>query len=534
MSKNYTQIDHNGLCEISEDARATLVDSKYYNDDLAPTTQKQRNWSTGSICNLWIGMSICIPSLALSSSLVALGVSPILAVLNVALGNLIVLIPIQLNSNIGTKYGIPFPVFARLTFGTQGSQLPTISRSVVACGWTAIQSWVGGGAVAAMIGVAIPYFADQSNTIAMPGNDSVVVGQLVGFLLFMVVIGWVAYNGMDQIKWVQNIGGPILVVIILALCAWSVVTIGQTGHTVMDVLATGNDETLIAQNGGFAYVYMAGLTGNIAFWATMALSIPDFSRFAKSQKSQFMGQLTGMPVPMFVCALVGALFAQATKYKIGEAMFDPTGVFYFVDNKLIVLICGIGVVMATLTTCVAANVVAPANGFSNLSPKKISYKKGVIITCFIAIFVTQPWFIYGSGAAYIFTWLNNYGMVIAPIAAILIADYFFCKKKRVAIADLYKGEKGRYHYGNGWNINAYIAWIASAILPLLGNTVFLYKAGSGVAPNFFQMIAANGYLVSFAIAFFLYIALMNSSFGGDKAAKGYITEEEDKEITQYL
>lgn len=525
----YTQQEKHGLYELTNEAIADLSSSEYYNADLAPTTVSERTWNTMSICNLWIGMSICIPSLALASSLVALGVSPILSVINVILGNLIVLVPIQLNSKIGTKYGIPFPIFSRMTFGNKGTQIPTFSRSIIACGWTAVQSWVGGGAIAALIGIAIPMFSDQSVTVSLPGNDNIVLGQFIGFFLFMILIFLVAYNGMEKVKWVQNVGGPILVIVILGLLFWSLNAISTSGHSLGDVFTAGNNTELIDRNGGFAFVYMAGLTANIAFWATMALNIPDFSRYAQSQRSQFMGQLTGMPIPMALCAFVGAIFAQATLYTVGEPLFDPTSVFYFVDNKLLVAVCAIGVIMATVTTCVAANVVAPANGFSNMAPKKITYQKGVIITCLVATFVTQPWWIYGSGASYIFTWLNNYGTIIAPVAAILIADYFICKKQLVDVAGLYQGEGGRYWYSGGWNKNAMIAWVISFIIPLLGNTVFSYKAGSGLEPNLIQYLAANGYIVSFVIAIVVYTALMKKAEG--KPNYGFVTEEEHEAFT---
>lgn len=526
MSK-ITQQERNGLFELTAEAKADLEKSAYYNPDLAPTTVEQRNWSTASICNLWIGMSICIPSLTMASSLVALGISPLLSVLNVILGNLIVLIPIQLNSKIGTKYGIPFPIFSRMTFGNKGAHLPTLSRSIIACGWTSIQAWVGGGAVAALIGIVIPMFSDQSNTVAMPGNPNVVVGQLIGFFIFMVFVFIVAYKGLDQVKWVQDIGGPVLVVVIVLLMFFSINMIHGAGYTIGEAFSQGNDMAIVNANGGFAFVYLAGLTANIAFWSTMALNIPDFSRYAKSVKSQFNGQMLGMPLPMALCAFVGALFAQATRLSIGEAQFDPSAVFYYVDNKLLVAICAIGVVMATITTCVAANVVAPANGFSNMAPTKISYKKGVIITVIIAVVVMQPWFIYGSGAAYIFTWLNNYGTIIAPVAAILIADYFFVKKELVDVAGLYQGEGGRYWYGGGWNGSAMIAWVCSFIIPLLGNTVFAYN-GQG-SPNFLQFLAANGYIVAFVIAMVVYVALMNGKKG--TAGYGFVTQEEHNAFT---
>ena len=518
----YTQLERGGMFELSDFARAELLTSKYYNEDLAPTSVSQRTWTTYNIATLWIGMAICIPSLSLGAALIGMGVSPWLSVLNVTLGNLIVLVPIQMNSHAGTKYGIPFPVFARMTFGSSGAHLPAMLRGLTACGWTAIQAWVGGGSIAALIGIFAPKFLDPTWTMALYGNPTTGIGQFVGFFIFMAIIGWVAYSGAEGIKWVQAIGGPLLVIVILALFAWSISTATGAGYSITEVMAQKQDTELINSLGGFWYIYMAGLTGNIAFWATMALNIPDFSRYAKSQKAQFWGQLIGMPIPMFMCAFVGAFFAMATKLAYGQAMFDPTGVFYYVENKFVVFICAIGVAAATITTCVAANIVAPSNGFSNLKPTAISYKKGVVITCILAVFFS-PWWIFGSGAAYVFTWLNNYGIILAPVAAIFIADYWVVKSKRLDVAGLYKGNAGRYWYKGGWNIAALIAWAGSFIIPLLGNTLFLYD-GVG-SPNAFDYLAANGYLVSFAIGFFLYIILMG------KNSAGGITVEEHEALT---
>ncbi len=521
----YTQKESGGLYELTDAARAELADSKYYNDDLQPTSISQRTWTTYNVSALWIGMCICIPALSLSSAAIGLGLSPWLAVFNVILGNLIILIPMQLNSHAGTKYGIPFPVFARLTFGTVGAHVPAVLRGLVACGWTAVQAWVGGGAIAALLGIVIPFFTDTGITVGLPGNPAVVVGQLIGFFLFMIFVLWVAYNGFENIKWVQNIGSPILIVVCLLLFIWSAAQVVSAGYGVFDVMAQSSDATALANNGGMFYVFAACLTGNIAFWATMALNIPDFSRYAKSQKVQFRGQLYGMPLPMFAMAFIGAYFAQSTKLTMGEPMFDPTNVFYHVNNPLVVFVCALGVIVATITTCVAANVVAPANGFSNLSPKRISYKKGVVISCILACFVFQPWWIYGSGAAYVFTWLNNYGIILAPVAAIFVADYYLCKKRKIDVAALFKGDDGRYWYKGGVNWAAIIAWIAAFVLPLLGNTVFLYSGGT---PSLMDNIAANGYIVSFVIGLVVYMLLMKSpSF----AMNSIISDEEEQVMT---
>ncbi len=529
-----TQVESNGLFELTTEARAELVSSKYYNEDLAPTSVSQRTWTTYNITMLWVGMSICIPSLSLSSALIGLGVSPWLSVLNVALGNILILIPIQLNSHAGTKYGIPFPAFSRLTFGATGAHLPSILRGLVACGWTSVQAWVGGGAVAALISIVVPKFGDATWTTNLPswaGMQPAHIGQTIGFFLFMLFVLWVAYNGIEQIKWVQNIGGPLLIVIMIALLAWSMNEASSAGYSFGEVMNQPNDTALISQHGGIVLLFLSGLTGNIAFWATMALNIPDFSRYAHSQKAQFRGQLYGMPIPMAFCAFVGAFFAMATKLTRGEALFDPTAVFYSIDNGLAVFIAAIGVIAATITTCVAANVVAPANGFSNISPSRISYKKGVVITV-IASLVFQPWWIYGSGAAYIFGWLNNYGIILAPVASIFIADYYICKSKRIEVGALYTGEKGRYWYSGGWNIAALIAWIVSFIFPLWANAEASDSRCKLILRQSWEPsvygLQPSGYIFSFVVGFVLYVILMKAGM----AKNSYLDEAEHEVCTR--
>ncbi|MBP0978398.1 MAG: cytosine permease [Oscillospiraceae bacterium] len=518
----YTQVQRNGLFELSDSARQELMNSKYYNDDLAPSSVAERTWSTYTITMLWVGMSICIPSLSLASGLVGMGVSPWLAILNVALGNLIILIPIQLNSTIGTQYGIPFPLFARLTFGLKGAQLPSLLRGFTACGWCSVQAWVGGGAFAAIIGCFAPRFLDPNWTIGLPswgGIQTASAGTFIGYILFMGLILWVAYNGLENIKWVQNIGGPILIVMMILLLIWSIHYAGTAGYTFSDTLNASNNQELLDANGGFAYVYLTGLMGNIAFWATMALNIPDFSRYAKNNKSQFWGQMLGMPIPMAFCAFVGTQFGMSTLLVDGEAKFDPTNVFYYLDNKFMVFIGAVGVVMATITTCVAANVVAPANAIANLNPKKLGYRKGVLITVLFAFFILQAWWIYGSGSAY-FNWMNAYGTVLAPIAALLIADYWVVKKKRIDILGLF-GANDRYQYSGGFNWAAIIAWFVAFIVPLV--------AYFGMSGGFWTFLAEWNYVWSFVIGFIVYLILMKTSLAG----KSYLTEEEYAEITQF-
>jgi len=499
----FTQTETGGLYELTDAARAQLVDSKYYNEDLAPTSVSQRTWTTYHIASLWIGLSICIPSFTMASSLVTLGLSPWLSVFNVALGNIIILIPIQLNSHAGTKYGIPFPVFARLTFGSIGAHIPSLSRALTACGWCAIQSWIGGAAIVTVVAVFVPSFEGMASA------------QFIGFGIFLLLVYLITVKGSEGIKWLEALGAPILVALSLGLFIWATLLAGNAGFSFAQILESTSDPALIEASGGFWYVFLGGLTANIAFWATMALNIPDFSRYAKSQKAQFRGQLYGMPLMMAICAFIGAYFAQATKLALGTAFFDPTAVLPLIGNKLIAFIVAVFVIIATLTTNIAANVVAPANGFSNVSPKRISYKTGVLIALILSIFY-RPWWIFGGAGAYIFGWLNTYGGMLAPIAAIFIADYYVIKKRNIDVMALFQGSEGRYWYSGGWNIKAVIAWVAGFILPLLGN----------LGVDALMWFGANGYFIGFAIAFVVYWALMK----GPSAS--FVSDEEVEAMTQ--
>ena len=502
MSK-YTQKEIGGLYELTDAARAELSSSKYYNEDLAPTPISQRTWSTYHIAMLWVGMSVCIPSFTMASSLVALGLSPWMAVLNVALGNLIILIPIQLNSHAGTKYGLPFPVFARLAFGSVGAHVPSLSRALTACGWNAVQSWIGGAAFVSLIAAFVPSFGAMK---AAP---------FIGFGLFLFLTWWVTVMGSESIKYLEAIGSPVLIVLTGMLLVWSIMLGASGGFSFGDLLKASTDMTTVNASGGFVYVFMGGLTANIAFWATMALNIPDFSRYAKNQKAQFRGQLYGMPLMMAACAFIGAVFAQSTLLVFGTAMFDPTAVLPLIGNAFITVLVSLGVILATITTNIAANVVAPANGFSNISPKKISYKMGVTISCLLAI-LYRPWWIFGGAGSYIFGWLNTYGGILAPVAAIFIADYYIVKKRNIDVMALFQGKEGRYWYQGGWNIKAVIAWVVGFALPTLGNF--------GVAP--LKWIAVNGYVFGFVVAFVAYVLLMKNE------TVSFISDEEEEAMTE--
>jgi len=486
----YTQREHNGLYELTDVARAELIDSKYYNGDLAPTSISQRTWTTYNVSSLWVGMSICLPTYTLSASLVSLGLSTWAALINVTIGNLLVLIPMQLNSHAGTKYGIPYPVFARLAFGPRGAHIASIARGIVGCGWVGIQTWFGGKALHLILMTLIPDFSGNQVTLF-----------LTCFIFWSINI-ILAYRGPEWIRKLECWGAPFLGILSIALLIWATLAVKSNANVeILDVLNLPINEEKLLEGGGFWAVFAAGLTSNLAFWSTLALNIPDFSRYAKSQKTQFFGQLYGMPTTLGIFAFISAYVTAATSFITpdGSMVTDPAEVVTLISNSFATVLGAAGIIIATLTTNIAANFVAPANGFSNLAPKKISYKIGILITGILAI-IMKPWQFMQSGNAFIYDWLGLYGVMLAPIAGIFLADYYVVKKKNIDVMSLFQAEEGRYWYQKGFNYIAFFSWLLGCIPPILGKII----------PSLHWM-TNNGYLISFFISLIIYPILMKTS-----------------------
>ena len=515
-----TQLQREGLYELTESAKAQLIDSKYFNEDLAPSTLADRTWNTFHISMLWVGMAICIPSLMMASGGVGLGLPVWASILNVILGNAIILVPIQLNSHAGTKYGIPFPIFSRLTFGMRGAQIPTISRAVTACGWNLVQSVTGGLAIGFIIKALVPSFNDQAPAV-----------QIVCFIVFMFLCGWVTAKGSTAIRIFESFSSPLLIVLILLLLIWATLLASGANYSFGDVFSSDLSAAGLSTTPEYVFVFLGVLTGNIAFWATMALNIPDFSRWAKSQKVQFRGQMYGMLPGMALCAVVGAFFAQATFLVYGNALFNPVDALGLLGTsvgiRVLTVVVGVGVVFATMTTNIAANIVAPANGFSNLNPAKIGYKMGTLIACLVAgIAYGIPYFYSaylgdGTFIGFMFTFLNTYGGFLAPLASIFILDYYFIKKKNIDVMALYQANS-RYWYKGGFNVQAIIAWVAGAIVPTIAGIAGFNTLDGGVL----AWINANAYLFAFFVALIVYWLI------APRKGVEILSDEEEAAITE--
>src|SRR5436305_7544859 len=383
-----------------------------------------------SFAALWISLAACIPTYMLASSLIGGGMSWWQAVLTIFLGNLIVLVPMVLDAHAGTKYGIPFPVCCRAAFGTRGANVPALLRAIVACGWFGIQAWIGGNAIYKILGV----FAPSLTTGApLPGLGISGV-QLACFLLFWGANVWVIYRGIDTIRFLLNIKAPLLIALGLALLAWAYRAAGGFGPILSQPSRFAPGQP---QAGQFFSYFFPALTGMVGFWATLSLNIPDFSRYAITQRDQALGQALGLPLTMALYSFIGVAVTSATTIIYGKTIWDPVDVLTKFTNPIVLVVAMFALCLATLATNIAANVVSPANDFAHLAPHKISFRIGGLITGIIGVLM-MPWKLVADPSGYVFTWLVGYSALLGPTGAIMNADYFVVRRKHLKLNALYR------------------------------------------------------------------------------------------------
>ena len=462
--------------ELIDTDLSGIRDSELINDDIAATKVSQRTWGTYNFAALWVGMSVCIPTYLLASGLIAGGMNWWQALMTIVLGNIIVLIPMVLNAHAGTKYGIPFPVLARASFGTIGSNVPALLRALVACGWFGIQTWIGGQAFNSLIILVLPSWAVFS------------WGPAVGFMIFWGMNVYFIVKGTESIRWLESFAAPFLIVMGLVLLYWAWSNGGGFGPIL-------SQPSKFQTAGEFWQFFIPSLTGMVGFWATISLNIPDFTRYAKSQRAQIVGQAIGLPPTMALFSFIGIAVTSATVVIFGEAIWDPVVLLSKFHNPIVVFLSLLSLIVATLTTNIAANVVSPANDLANLFPKKINFVKGGLITAVIGI-VMMPWKLLSDFSAYIFGWLIGYSSFLGPIAGILICDYFIIRNQYLEVKDLYI-RNGLYEYKKGFNPKGIISLAAGVFVALIGLVIpslhFLYD---------------YAWFVGFAVSFLVYYLVM--------------------------
>ncbi len=467
------------------------ADPQLTNHDLAPTDPAQRTWTWQSFAALWVGMVVCVPTYTLAGGLVSTGLSAWQAVGLVFLGNLIVLVPMLIVGHAGARFGLPFPVLLRSAFGPRGAQLPALARALVACGWFGINTWLGGSAIYAALNIL------THDALTGPALPLLAINgaQLACFLAFWALHIWFIVKGTESIRWLETWSAPFLLVMGLALLSWACRKADGLGP-MLSAPATLHGSQLWGALAG-------GLTAMVGFWATMALNICDFTRFARSQRDQIIGQVVGLPVPMALFAFIGVAVTSATVALYGKPIWNPIELAQQMGGYGVVLALFV-LLVATITTNLAANVVSPAYDFSNLAPSKISFLQGGLITAGLGVAIF-PWRLMESAGTYLFAWLGGYGALLGPIAGILVCDYLWVRRGRYDIADLFRFH-GRYRGAQGWNLAGVVALIVGVAPNLPG---FLHTVGLAQVPAFFDTIFQWAWFIGFGLAALIYGALMH-------------------------
>jgi NCS1 family nucleobase:cation symporter-1 len=443
--------------EVGKDVR----DSDHYNEDMAPTNVKDRTWNTWNVAALWVGMAICVPTYTLGGVLTAyFGLSVSEALITILLANIVVLIPLTLNAFPGTKYGIPFPVLLRSSFGVKGSNIPCMIRALVACGWFGIQTMFGGVAIHILMSNLFESWALLGGT-----------GEVIGFFTFLVINLFIVIKGSESIKILETIAAPLLLAVGIGLMMWAYPQISVT-----EILAKPANRPEGASFWGY---FFGGLTAMVGFWATLSLNIPDFSRYVKSQKSQITGQIIGLPATMFFFSALGVVLTAASTTLVGETISDPINLIGKIDSPVWVVIAMIMIIIATLSTNTAANIVSPTNDFQNVAPKKINQIRGVLLTGLLGVLLMSwellkklGWIESDVSVEAMYTgWLLGYSSLLGPIAGIMAVDYFIIKKQRLELAELYKSE-GIY---GGFNKAGLIAFGIPVALTLIAITTGMFS-----------------------------------------------------------
>jgi NCS1 family nucleobase:cation symporter-1 len=448
---------HHVVIDSDQVAGEFAPDARLYNDDLAPTMPAQRTWSTYNYIALWFSMSMEVTTYMLAASLIAGGMNWKQAVGTILLGNLIVLVPMLLNAHAGAKYGIPFPVFVRASFGPVGANIPAMLRAIVACGWFGIQSWIGGTAIAQMVHVLAP------RTAAMPSITWVC---FLGFWFLNMLVVW---RGVESIRFLQGYSVPFMLILSSMLLIFMVRKAGGLGP----MLAAPSKFTTTS---GFLHFFWPSLTAMVGYWATLSLNIPDFTRYAKNQESQLVGQGFGLPVAMVLYSFLGIAVTSASTVVFGRPIWSPVELLGMFHQPMLAFLGLIALLVATLNVNIGANVVGPSNDFSNLAPRLISFRTGGLITGFLGL-VMCPWYWLSTFGNYIFGWLVGYSGLLGPVAGIMVTDYFLLRGTKLDSYSLYR-RGGMYEYRNGLNPAAIVALVVGVFAALVGKFVprvaFLY------------------------------------------------------------
>ena len=477
--------------------RDERFDPALYNRDLAPISEEKRNWSWVNYSTVWMGMVHNVVAYTTAALLVQQGMSPWQALGTVTVANIILIAAMWANSIAGAKYGLPFPVLLRASFGRSGAQIPVVIRAFVAIFWFAVQTYVGSQAINAILGGLIPGWSSLDASII--GMD---LNLWISFALFWVLHAYVIFHGMERVKFFELWAGPIVIVAGLVLVVWAVNAAGGVGPLM--------DAPSRLSPGEFWPLFAISVTGLVSVWSTLVLNIPDFTRFSRSQKDQLVGQAIGLPLTTILFSVMSIAITAGSAVAFGRPIAEPVALLQAFDNPVILFIGGAIILIATLSVNVAANIVSPAYDLVNLFPRRLNFVSAGLISIVIGVFF-MPW-LWMDDAGTIFAVLGYIGGALGPVAGIMLADFYLIRRRNYDLESFYIRD-GEYEYAGGWNLRAIAATVIGLAVAFVG--VFAPLVGL----ESLGFLSGYTWFLGLIVAFFAYTFLMRTERAPESAAE---------------
>lgn len=431
------------------------ADPQLYNQDLAPTAPEGRTWGVFSVFSMWMSDVHSVGGYTFAASLFFLGLTGWQVLVSMIAGILVVYGLINLIGRPSQKYGIPFPVMARVAFGVMGANLAALIRGIVGIVWYGVQTYFASKAVQVLVLTFLP--SAEALT-----HDSILGLSTLGWIGFLFMWAFqllIFQSGMETIRRFIDFCGPAVYVVMLALAIW---ILSQSGFSSLSLqLGTARPFSGIETIGAMANAAIL----IVAYFAALLLNFGDFARFTKSEREMKIGNFLGLPVNFLVFSIIIVIVTAGSLNVFGEAIMDPVAIVEKIHNPIAVFIGSVTFIVATMGINIVANFVSPAYDISNLNPERISFRLGGLITSILSVLVC-PWIFVSSPQA-ITIFVGIFGAVLGPMYGVMIADYYLVKRQQVRLEDLYTmSPSGSLYFDGGWNRRALAALVVSGALSI--------------------------------------------------------------------
>lgn len=454
-----------------------------FNEDVLPTLQENRNWGIGNYTTVWMGSVHNIPNYIAIGGLFAIGLSVGQVFAAIMCAAIILATVMVLNGHAGSKYGLPFAMLLRSSFGSKGAMIPGVLRGVIAAiMWFGFQTFAGSQALSILIGKMWPTYLTLGGDWNLLG---LTLPALISFLIFWALNVALIFGGMDFLGKFTNILSPLVYIVFGGMAIWAINLAGGIGPII--------NHTGAGMSGNSVIVFLGAITAIIAAWAAPMVSVSDFTRLARSHKDQAVGQTLGLIVTYLLFAVASIAIIVGSEIAFGTPIWNVLDVVAQFDNWFAVGISVLTLCLTTLSVNVTGNIVPAGYQLASLFPKKLTFKSGATIAAVIGILV-MPWKLMENSTS-IFTFLNIVGGLLAPVTGIMLAQYFVISKTEIDLKELYSNH-GKYNYKNGFNVNAIITLTIAGTLCLIGIFIPLFKP-------LYEM----SWIVGIISAFIIYILL---------------------------